>query len=173
MHNHTQISAYIHKLNKPHTLFIIMWLLGLSLGTFTAAFVDDSVIYLMRPTLSGRVSFFRHFAAMCLPFLFAAYAVAIEKTWLLWILGLVKAFGFSFCGYYLCYAYGSAGWLVRLLYLFTDICTVPVLIWFCLRHTDAPKPSAKRDVAICIALVLIAVSLDFFVISPFWADLLN
>lgn len=70
-------------------------------------------------------------------------------------------------------AYGSAGWLVRWLLMFSDILTLPLLCLFWLRAF-----SHERSQSLCFAAAVgvIAVfigSLDYTVVSPFAAMLIS
>lgn len=173
MQNNIALQKILRFLIQPVCLFCIIWLCGLAGGVFIATGLDHTHFLLMRPSNLYGLSIFRQLAAVYLPFLFAAYAVSIDNPKLLLVLCFVKAFAFSFCGCLVFNAYGTAGWLVRLLLLFTDVFTIPVLIWYCLRHIDSQIYSAKRDLIICILLITIVVCFDYFVISPFTAELID
>ncbi|MBE6976079.1 MAG: hypothetical protein E7439_02640 [Ruminococcaceae bacterium] len=106
-------------------------------------------------------------ATVVLPYLFAAFAVYISKPKLLYLICFVKAFCFAMCGYGICVAYGSAGWLVRWLLQFSDICTVPVLCWFALRHLKGKGRTFRTDAMFYGGIVMLVGYLDFSLISPF------
>ena len=172
MQKRISLCRIFHLLKQPVYRLCLVWLSGLLLGTFFAVGLDDSFSSLMRPSLSDGVSIFRQLATVCLPFLFAAYAVSINKPGLLLALCFVKAFCFSFCGMLIYSAFGSAGWLVRYLLQFTDILSAPILFWYCLGHVDRPY-RAKRDLLICASLSALIVCIDYFAVSPFLAELID
>lgn len=163
----------IRFLKRPLCLLCSVWLVGLVFGVLAASGLDDTYFHLMRPLDSHGLSIFRQLAAVYLPFLFAAYAVSIDKSKLILILCFLKAFSFSFCGCLIFILYGSAGWLVRFLLLFSDVITIPALFWFCLRHIDGQILSAKRDLILCALLATVVVCIDYFVVSPFAAELID
>lgn len=159
-------------LKRPACRLCTVWLIGLLLGTLFSVNLDDTFSSLMRPSISEGLSIFRQLAMVCLPFLFAAYAVSINKPGLLLLLCFVKAFCFAFCGMLIYYAFGSAGWLVRYLLQFTDVLSVPILFWYCLRHIDRQN-NAKRDLMICALLAASIACIDYFAVSPFLAELID
>ena len=60
-----------------------------------------------------------------------------------------KAFSLGYCISGVCILYGSAGWLVRLLLLFSSTVSAPVLYWFWLRHISGAKKHLWLDFMIC------------------------
>ena len=152
-------------------LFSAFWLAGLLLGMIAAADLDELFLPLMRPSASGGVSIIRQFAAVLLPFLFAAIAAYGNKPRLLYVLCFVKTFTFGFCSMLVYCAYGSAGWLIRLLMQFSDILSLPLLCWYCLRLLHRQKPC--RDLICCTLLAGIFVCIDHFAVLPFWAQLID
>ena len=149
-------------LRSDFSLTVLFWLAGLILGTLV--FVPDSS--LMRPGFPGRVSIVSAIVTATFPFLLAALAVHINCKKLLWMICFFKAFCFAFCGALLWSAYGSAGWLIRFLLIFTDICTLPVFFLCCIRRN-------KRDFVVCILISLSVACIDYFVVSPFLAKLIT
>lgn len=149
------------------------WILGLLSGTFIAAKIDTSSLSLMRWTAFGSVSIVDLFIAAVFPFLIAAYAVYINKPKLLLLLSGCKAFLFSFFAYAAWHAYGSAGWLVQPLLQFTDIFLIPVLCWFCIRHIAGTANSRRKDIGICFLFIAAVVAVDYFMVAPFLAKLID
>ena len=106
-----------------------------------------------------------------LPFLLTAAAAALELEGLAILVCLGKGFCFGLLGAALGAAFGSAGWLARLLFLFTDWVCLPLLCWFCIRRLLG-RQTLWRDLAVCAVLALMAAWLDCCAISPFLASLL-
>ena len=170
MHRQNKLHAVIKWCRSDAALLAFLWTAGLFLGTLAAQFAGPS-FSLMRP--SSGVSIVTPLVAAAFPFLLAAFAVHIHRPKLLLFLCFCKAFCFAFCGCLIWCAYGSAGWLVRFLLMFTDICMVPVLCWFCMRHITGPIISEKRDLAVCIVIAVIVAGIDYFAVSPFLAKLID
>ena len=153
-------------------LFIGLWFLGLFLGMIVAADLDDLVLPLMRFSISGEVSIIRQLAAVLLPFLFAAIAAYLGKPYLLHIICFFKTFVFGFCSMLIYCTYGSAGWLIRLFLQFSDILSLPLLCWYCLRQFGRSRQPYK-DLIYCGLLAGIFVCIDYFAVLPFLAELID
>ena len=149
-------------------LFSGIWFLGLLTGMIAAADLDDLFLPLMRPV---GVSIFRQIAAILLPFLFAAIAAYLDKPYLLHMICFFKVITFGFCSMLIYRAYGSAGWLIRLLLQFSDILSLPLLCWYCLRQFERPRP--YKDLIYCSFLAGIFVCIDHFAVLPFLAELID
>ena len=102
-----------------------------------------------------------------LPFLFSAFAVYLSKTWLFLPFCFLKAFQFAYVAGSVSMAFGSAGWLIRLLLLFSDGCTIPVLLWIWLRWIGRGGRKALQQIAACTILGAMVWAVDYFVVSPF------
>ena len=164
MHSNMQLFSRIRRYGLHNYWVVIPWLIALFLGTYCAASSDPSVLSLVRRTAFGKVSTVCLMAAQLLPFLFAAYAAYIYNTILLLGACSVKLFLFGFAGYLVWTAFGSAGWLMRFLILFSDIALAPVLCLFCLRiHFGCAK--RMKELLICMGIVVAIVLLDGFFFS--------
>lgn len=154
-------------------LLACTWMTGLMFGAFFSARAGDTYLLLMRTAASSRVSVTGLAASAYLPFLFAAFAVSVNKPKLLYPICFCKAFlsCAAFCGAAL--AFGSAGWLVRSLLSFTDLCLLPVFCWFMIRHIGGDVETLKKDLALCTGAAVLVGSLDYCVVSPFLAMLIE
>ena len=152
--------------NSSLLLLLLIWFLGLLLGSFLTAALGESFFLLMRTAASSRVSIVGLIASSYLPFLFSAFAVYIGKPKLLYLCCFVKALLFASCAYASLTAFQSAGWLVRCLLQFSDILLVPALCWFSIQQVSG-EGSLRRDFSFCTVLFLLAGSLDYCVVSPF------
>ena len=164
MHYNMQLLSRFRRYSLRNYWIVVPWLLALFLGTYCAARSDLSVFSLVRRTAFGTVSTVCLMATQLLPFLFAAYAAYISNTILLLGACSVKLFSFGFTGYLVWTAFGSAGWLMRSLMLFSDIALIPVLCLFCLRiHFGRAK--LMKELLICMGIVVVIVLLDGFFFS--------
>ena len=171
MHKDIRFSAVISRLKHPAVLLFCFGLVSLSAGTLIAVRADCSAFSLMRWAVTSPVSIVCHLALQLLPFLIAAYAVSISGLWLLYTVFSCKLFSFAYMGMLLWLAYGSAGWLVRFLFLFTDIVSVPLFCWFCTRRLM--NWDKAKDFWLCIGLTGIAVLINWFIFSPFLVKIIH
>ncbi len=147
------------------------WLLGLLLGAWISAYAGKLDSFQMLPGFFTGSSFSGLVSVSILPFLIVAYAASTGHVSVLPLICFFRAFLFSFCGSTVFHSYGSAGWLIRLLFAFSDICSMPVFYWFtlrCCRH----KGSSGKELLACILFVMLFVCINHFVISPFWAGII-
>lgn len=153
-------------------LLMVCWISGLMLGMITAVGAGDSFFLTMRGADLIAVSIPGLLLVTLLPFLLTAIAVIFSRPWLLLAVIFCKAFSFGFCTFGILSVYASASWLVQLLLMFTDGCTLPLLMWFWLHHGNLSEKPIFRDFAVCTAAALALGILDICVVSPFAAMLL-
>jgi len=165
--------TYFRWIKHPAFLLFLCSGLCLVLGTLFAAQADVTGLSLMRLAASCRVSIVCHLASQLLPFLIAAYAVNISGLWLLYTVCSCKLFSFAYMGTLIMNAFGSAGWLVRSLFLFSDIILVPMLCWYCARRVLADSDSEKKDFWICIGVAVVTALINWLFISPFLVKIIN
>ena len=145
---------------------------GLILGFWINRRNEGTYLLLTRMTPLLHVSVPGLVACVYLPFLFAAFAVFLSRSWLLAPICFGKMFLYSWCGCSTVLAFDSAGWLVQLLLQFSDNLSLPFLCWFCVRHIDGRADTARRDFLICSFWVLIVGITDLCAVSPFLASLI-
>jgi len=168
-----RLHIFTRWLRSDIAILVSFWFAGLFLGAYLAPTAADPLFTLVHPVISGRVSVISGLITASLPLLLAAYAVNIHKPKLLFFIIFLKAFHFSFCGGLIYSIFGTAGWMLRLLVQFTDIFTVPVFCWFCIRHSLGRVGLNKKDLIISLSLTLLAASIDYLVIAPFFANLID
>ena len=164
----TKARPRIHlQLSRSQWLLFVFWISGLVLGTCFATAASKHYLLMMRMAPQSHVTIVGLAVTVLLPFLSSAFAVYKDRLWLVYPICFAKVFAFASCGYGITAAFGSAGWLVRLLLQFSDILTMPILCWFVLRHISGRKMVLKRDFGICLGLEVIICCLDLWYISPF------
>lgn len=153
-------------------ILAVSWVSGLILGVFTACHASELYLLLMRRAVESPVSIVGSLACVTLPLLFTAFAVYISKPWLIYLICFAKACAFGCTAFSVFCLYGSAGWLVRFLFQFTDLCLAPVFLWFCfqgLRGAQALRSAIPAGAIACG----IVICLDFNVVSPFLGKILG
>ncbi len=149
----------------------LVWIGGLLSGLLLAELTGDTYTALMRTAAQNRVSIVGLFAVTCLPFLFTAFAVFISRPSLIYGAAFVQALLFSWCGLGVLNAYGSAGWLVRLLLQFSSGCALSVFCWFCIRCLQGK--TLKKDLFVSAAVLAVICSIDYCFVSPFLVMLID
>lgn len=141
------------------------------LGALFAGTSGDTYILLMRMAANRPVSIVGSAVSVFLPFLVSLFIITHSKPWLVYLICGIRIFLFSSAGLALERSFASAGWLVRLLLQMPDLCLIPMLIWFSL--LSLAGSCTKRVVACCILLAAAIGMLDYCVISPFLANLID
>lgn len=156
----------------PQRSLICAWFFGLAAGVGLSFLADDSFLSTMRAAASSHVSIIGLLSAILLPLLFSAFAVYISQPQLLLPVAFCKAFLFSYLAFGVTAAFGTAGWLVRGLLMFSDCLTLPLLWWFWLRCLRIPKEDATHCFFFACAAALLIGCVDYCTVSPFLANLI-
>ena len=157
----------------PLIALVVCFCFGIQLGQYYASCGNETYFLLMRMVPMCPVSIVGLISVTFLPFLFSAFAVYFSHPQFLLPICFVKAFLFSCCACSATCAFGSAGWLVRLLLQFTDICTLPLLCWFWIRHKSAEKVRFWQDIVLCGLLVAVVCVIDCSIVSPYLVSLIE
>ncbi len=168
---HLHLPASICK--NPTKALGVSWCLGLFAGVLIAYLASDSLSLTMHTATKSCVSIIGLLSTISLPFLLSALAVSISGTWLLIPIAFLKAFLFAYLGFGLVAAYNSAGWLLRILFMFADCCTVPLLYGYWLKLCSGSSVSPWiLAIAHWIPTMVIGY-IDFSFVSPFLATLIS
>ena len=165
--------TFLHKSIRSRkyttTVLASSWTLGLCFGlcsmvagSCNAAFYDAVVL---------KPAFLSTLSVLLLPIVLSMLAVFTGQRWLLFPLAFLKAFAFAYVGWNVVVTFGSAGWLIRLMLMFSDCVTVPLLLWFWNRaltsEFDAIVPAAGSLVLTVFGIGMI----DYGIIAPFLVNL--
>lgn len=146
---------------------------GYALGSFFATGVSDSAVSLMRTAIVCRVSIVCLLPVILLPFLFTAFAVSIHRLWLFIPLAFCRAAAFGYLASIILCAFGSSGWLIFSLFLFSDFISMPLLCWFWIRSLNCFGRNTFGNLTIISAVLSGIVFLDCQFVSPFLVTLLS
>lgn len=149
------------------------WLCGLGFGVLVFSYAGNSHIPLMRMAATSHMSIVSLLSVLILPFLLSAFAVFCFRPQLLLAVSFGKAFSFAFVSISAIAAFGSAGWLVRLLLMFSEMLSLPLLFWFWLRYISGDFRPAPAAIFLTAALVFLIGSVDHCYISPMLARLIE
>lgn len=156
---------------RGYLLLALFFCCGAACGVYVALGSENSILSLMRMAMVSHVSIVGLTVSTFLPFLIAAFAAYAGQPVLLYVLGFLRMFGFTFLGCCIHMTFGSAGWLLRWLFQFTDSCALALFCWFCLRQVGRSPCFPIRDLAVCATACSAVSILDHFMISPFLAGL--
>ncbi len=140
---------------------------GLLLSFLAASAVGEALLPAMRMVQFSHVSIIGLLSALIIPVFISAFAVYSNESWIIPILAFLKSFTFGYCAFAITAAFGSAGWLVRYLILFSDIHLICILWWFWLRHYPEKGKRILLDTAIAVTTAVFICLLDLLLIEPF------
>ena len=161
-----------HKSRRVAVLFLAFaFISGLLMGCVIQLSAEFDSYSWMRGTPDAPVSIVGLLSVILLPFLFSAFAVYSSQRWLLIPIAFCKALSFALVACGIGAAYGSAGWLMRILLMFTDIFSLPLLVLFWVRYCGGERRLTLHSVFTYFTAAACIGSIDFFVISPFLAGL--
>jgi hypothetical protein len=151
---------------RRHLFLALSWILGLGFGGFVFRYAGSHLVsrmplaYFCQPPIPGLL------ISTLLPFLFSASAVYFSTPKLLPGICFCKAFmlGYVCCGVFAVSA--GAGWLVRYLFLFTDLWGAALLYHYCSRHISGVRAFSPGAIGIYGCFLLAAALVDHRFILP-------
>ena len=161
---HTETQRIFRR--NPRMILAICFISGLAFG---AAFSGsaDSMAQLTPAALSAHGSLMGLLSAVLLPFLLSALVIVMGQPLLLLLIAFFKAFLAGFLGCSILRFYGSAGLLVRGLFLFSECATLPVLYYYWYRHLLPNRQSVPLTTATAVFAAVLAGTIDYCFVSPF------
>lgn len=144
----------------------LLWFVGLIIG-FSLCFMYKPYYSLpMRSVLFQPVSIIGLFCVVFIPLLFAYFSFTFKPILVL-IVCFFKAIAFGFSYVWVSLTFESASWLIRILFLFSDYCSLLILLILLIRYADYLHYLTKRDFLFAAAFDLMLVIGDYFFLSPF------
>lgn len=151
----------------------LCWCLGLLSGVCLVPCVSKSLFSWMRLAARSRVSIVGLLCGNFLPFLISYLIFSFSIPRLIYAVCFFRAAGYGFCALGIRLGFGTAGWLIQPLLLFSDLLTMPVLLWFWLRNLDGSIQNRRRDFVLCGIAAAFAGAADFLLAAPFLSQLLS
>lgn len=172
MHSiHNGIKSFDNSFVVRRLFLAVFWVFGLLIGLYISFRTPILFFSLMRTYAYERVSILGLVLIVSFPLILSAIAVRFSTPLLFLPVAFLKAFCFSYCSNGIVLAFGSAGWLVRWLFVFSDSCAVIVLFWFWIRNIAGDRGLFTRDFFIGVLSIILFCCIDYFVVSPFTAIL--
>lgn len=154
-------------------LLACFWSWGLVFGITLFFLAGGSTVSLMRRAAGCQVSIVSLLMTNLLPFLISALAVYIHKPRLLYGCAFFRGCLLGFVSLGTMMAFGSAGWLIRLLLMFSDICLAVLLYLYWLRHISGLRRFSGLACSGFAAASVLAASIDYCFVAPFLARLID
>jgi hypothetical protein len=142
----------------------LSWVSGYSFGIFLSAYAGELLFSFIRGCISQPVSPIGLLAAVFLPLLFSACSAFCSCFWGVIPIAFLTAFVQGYLGFAIILAFGSAGWLVYLLLVFSSLLSAPALWFFWLRALDR---NFRGGLLVSGLLCFVICFADYLFISPF------
>lgn len=146
---------------------ILSWCIGLILGLHIIPLSFHRLNLALHSDYSGH----RHFLSLLLtsfiPLMLTFFCIQFKKVYILPILCFLKATFFGFSLFLMRVYFSSGAWLAAILFLFTDLVNVCLLLWFWLRQGKSSTVTVRKDTIILSAILICTCCFDHFAISPF------
>lgn len=167
---HLRQSRCFNRCSFRVIILAFLWTASFIIGA-VCTFDDIYTVSMMRRAISCPVSIVGLFAVLILPLLISVLALLFRKLTVIYIFTAIKAYfsGATICA--VCAAFRYAGWLVRLLLLFSDTVISVLVLLLLIRHIDGVKASFWRDVLVCFIAVTICGCIDYLQVTPFLMSL--
>ncbi len=159
------IDSFTFRKYDKHIL-ALSWVLGLGFGGLVFRYAGSDLASQMPLAAMCQPSIFGLLTCSMLPFLFSAFAVYICIPRLLFVICFAKAFALAYVSCGIFSAFGSAGWLVCYMLLFTDLGCSVLLYLYWLRHISGVRSFSFRRLAVYLAVVFMTGWMDIACISP-------
>jgi hypothetical protein len=154
-------------------LLALAWLVGLGFGAAIFCYSGEYTASLMPLAATGQLSIVSLLLSTSLPFLLCAAAALLSMPRLLPVIGFFRAFSYAWVVCAVFCAFGTGGWLIRLLLLFTPTWSCVLLYWYMGHHASCLRSFSCWSLGFCLLMVGILVFLDFFHVSPLLQQLLS
>lgn len=173
LHARKSYAAVLMQCKESVVLLSFLWTLGLVCGLYFVSLLDGFLFDLIIDASNNHPSILGILVVTALPIVITAIAAYCSAPLLIYALCIFKAFCFSvgLCG--VAAVFGYSGWLIRLFLLFSDSCMAILLFWLWCRILSPDRSAIQRDLLICSAIAATVGLVDYFLVSPYLAVLMN
>lgn len=163
--------SFLQECRTKWSALALCSVIGAVLGVLLTDAFGYHYLLLMRMAAKSRVSIVGTAVSVWIPFVVSFIILIHSKPWLVYLLCTTHIFRFACIGLALQRSFDSAGWLIRGLLQFPDLCLIPVLLYVAVCKLNGTM--RKRLIVCCIVFGIIIGMMDYILISPFLADLMN
>ena len=165
------MSRSVLKYSRIFCIFTLCAVCSAGLGVLLAASAGNQYFLLMRTAASCRVSIVGSAVTVFLPFLVSVFVITHSKPWLVYLICGINIFSLSASCYAICRSFGTAGWLMQGMMQFSSICLTVVLIRLSVLRLSGTY--GRRILICCIGAAVAIGMIEYFLISPFLANLID
>ena len=158
-----------HLRNYAVPILASCWMMGLTFGVVVARSV--SVEFYSHAATAPNASLFSELIVVMFPIIVSILIMYTGLSWLIPVIAFLKAFCFAYVSQVLVRGFGSASWLMQLLWMFSDCASAPFLWWFWCRSLKSTKFTLTSSSSAMLIAALVIIILDYRFISPILSSL--
>ena len=164
-------APFLQECRKSWLFLALSCLIGAVSGVLIADAVGYSYLHLMRTAVRSPVSIVGTAVSVWIPFMVSLFLIVHSKPWLVCLICTLYIATFTVTGFAVAISFERAGWLVRGLVQFSDLCLMPVLLYcaVCRLHDGL----SRRTILFCVLFAISIGMIDYSLISPFLANLIE
>ena len=166
------ISKFDFSVALDLSCILLLWFLGVDLAYWVFQTSGSVFCTLMGRAFSGSVSIVGLLSILIFPFLITVLASVLRKSYPLYMMSFVNGFVYSICSLSVHSYFGSAGWLVHFLLMFSQTSNLVVLLSIWIRFVLNKRCVSLKTIIWGFVLCVVILVIDLQLISPFVA-LLN
>lgn len=152
-------------------LVLFSWLSGLLAGICISTNLSDLLIPLISLLPESRCSFINKIIAHAIPFVISILIIQKTAYYFLYPVIFLKALSFGLFSNSLFFSFGDAGWLVLILFSFSDFFSIVTLLLFWYRTIGGHKDRILRNGIFALVLIFIIVCFEQIFITPYTVSL--
>ncbi len=167
MHNKRTFINLQNIIMSKQFYIILAWCFGLLLGLH----IIPLIVCANNRLIHANFSFERNYSFLLLStfVLISAshFCMRHEKMFIIPIFCLIKATLFGFSIFLIGHRFPSGAWLALLLFLFSDIVSACLLLWFWLQKGRGNKNHLRKKTIFLCTIFLATIFIDRFILTPF------
>ena len=153
--------------------FSFLWILSVLFGMLFASNEQGTASSLICCALLQDASLIGFLLTAFLPLLIAVVSIFLQIVSPLYIICFIKGISLGYCMISFLAAFGSAGWLLAVLILFSNISSLILFHYLSLLHLSSSRAISLEDFLIAFILFLGIGIVDYIAISPYTAFLIS
>ena len=157
--------------SRSISLFLALcWIAGILLGACFSVFVQGTVFRTLFLSVVSTDSFVQHVFPVALICVITGLSICFSQVWILMPLVFLKGILFSFTWIGFLGAFRASAWLIRCMFMFADLLSVPLLWFLWLRSASDRRVWSHSFICfICVASIYFV---DYSFVLPFLERLL-
>ena len=166
--------SFIRNLNHTWSILLLslVWAIGLLLGTRLAVIFSLNIHTNPHAIIVSVYSPMRVLILSVFPFLLTILFLHFSLSPFIYLIVLSKGLLYSFSFSLISFTFPASGWLLHILFMFTQSITSVVLLWFWIRCADNCY-DARSETSIALSLITVTCVVNQFIVFPFLTSLFN